>query len=73
MNMEELLKIIRECFNEEISAEISDFCGDPYAEIRGKKVFFYELEKKLKSLVEDKYLTNLLDEDAERAHLKKCG
>ena len=47
MDIKEIMKIIKETFDDELYADLDDFCGDPFATIKGRSEFFKKIELKL--------------------------
>lgn len=68
MELDEVMDVVKEIFDNNVSAEIDDFCGDSFATITGKDKFYSDLEKELKIMQdkEDQELGIVRGEDARK-------
>lgn len=71
MNVDEVMQIIKDAFDEEISASISGLCGYTYPDIEGKEDFLNAVKTKLMEIKkqEDSDLASvgiISGEDAQR-------
>jgi hypothetical protein len=51
MDVKKVMELVKETFDDEVFANLDDFCGAPMATIVGKGEFFSKLEKRLKVLI----------------------
>lgn len=47
MNVEQIMQMVKECFDEHVSSQLEDFAGSTYSSVTGKEEFLESLEDKL--------------------------